>query len=176
MTPRRVLLMAHPSRPEALEVAMGVADKLAQAGIEVRLPAGELGESVLGQHPVVVVHDGDDPAVGVELVVVLGGEQVPNAALMERSTVPVGVAAEAHRYLAEGGPANLAQLHAFLSDTVLLTGEGFEPPSVAPDWGVLDRESRGEGPTVALLMILAALWYRDDTRRARARGLRRGRS
>lgn len=74
MTPRRVLLMAHPSRPEALEVAMGVADKLAQAGIEVRLPAGELGESVLGQHPVVVVHDGDDPAVGVELVVVLGGD------------------------------------------------------------------------------------------------------
>lgn len=74
MTPRRVLLMAHPSRPEALEVAMGVADKLAQAGIEVRLPAGELGESVLGQHPVVVVHDGDDPAQGVELVVVLGGD------------------------------------------------------------------------------------------------------
>ncbi|MFX4287344.1 NAD kinase [Janibacter sp. G349] len=74
MTPRRVLLMAHPSRPEALEVAMGVADKLAQAGIEVRLPAGELGESVLGQHPVVVVHDGDDPAEGVELVVVLGGD------------------------------------------------------------------------------------------------------
>lgn len=74
MTPRRVLLMAHPSRPEALEVAMGVADKLAQAGIEVRLPAGELGQSVLGQHPVVVVHDGDDPAEGVELVVVLGGD------------------------------------------------------------------------------------------------------
>ena len=35
--------------------------------------------------------------------VVLGGEQTPNAELMERSTVPVGVAAEAHRYLAEGG-------------------------------------------------------------------------
>ena len=40
-----------------------------------------------------------------------------------------GVAAEAHRYLAEGGPANLGQLHAFLSDTVLLTGQGFEPPA-----------------------------------------------
>ena len=39
MTQRRVLLMAHPSRPEALEVAMGVADKLAQADIEARLPA-----------------------------------------------------------------------------------------------------------------------------------------
>ncbi|MEK4241164.1 NAD kinase [Janibacter sp. FSL W8-0316] len=74
MTQRRVLLMAHPSRPEALEVAMGVADKLAQADIEVRLPAGELGESLLGQHPGVVVHDGDRPVDGVELVVVLGGD------------------------------------------------------------------------------------------------------
>ena len=91
MTPRRVLLMAHPSRPEALEVAMGVADKLAQAGIEVRLPAGELGESVLGQHPVVVVHDGDDPAVGVELVVVLGGDGtiLRAAELVRGGTAPV---------------------------------------------------------------------------------------
>ena len=33
-------------------------------------------------------------------VVVLGGEQTPSAELMEASTVPVGLAAEAHRYLA----------------------------------------------------------------------------
>ena len=62
-------------------------------------------------------------------VVVLGGEQVPDAELMELSTVPMGVATEAHGYLAQGGPGNLVQLHRFLSDTVLLTGEGFEPPS-----------------------------------------------
>jgi len=68
-------------------------------------------------------------------VVVLGGEQQPSAELMELSTVPMGVATEAHRYLAEGGPANLRQLHAFLSDTVLLTGEGFEPPTAIPAWG-----------------------------------------
>ena len=72
-------------------------------------------------------------------MVVLGGEQQPNAELMELSSVPIGVAAEAHRYLAEGGPANLAQLHAFLSDTVLLTGEGFEPPAEIPAWGWLER-------------------------------------
>lgn len=72
-------------------------------------------------------------------VVVLGGEQQPSAGLMELSSVPMGVAADAHRYLAEGGPANLAQLHAFLSDTVLLTGEGFEPPVEIPAWGWLDR-------------------------------------
>ncbi|MER6941955.1 cobaltochelatase subunit CobN, partial [Nocardioides sp. NPDC000441] len=74
-------------------------------------------------------------------VVVLGGEQQPSAELMEHSTVPMGVAAEAHRYLAEGGPTNLAQLHAFLSDTVLLTGFGFEPPATVPAWGFAERPS-----------------------------------
>ena len=44
---------------------------------------------------------------------------------MELSTVPAGIAAEAHAYLAHGGPANLARAAAFLSDTVLLTGDGF---------------------------------------------------
>ena len=72
-------------------------------------------------------------------MVVLGGEQSPSAELMEMSTVPIGVAADAHVYLAEGGPANLAQMHAFLSDTVLLTGEGFEPPAVVPAWGLAPR-------------------------------------
>ncbi len=72
-------------------------------------------------------------------VVVLGGEQSPSAELMELSSVPMGVAAEAHLYLAEGGPENLRQLHAFLSDTVLLTGEGFEPPQVLPQWGFAER-------------------------------------
>src|SRR3954471_23880275 len=78
-------------------------------------------------------------------MVVLGGEQQANAELMELSSVPIGVAAEAHRYLAEGGPANLAQLHAFLSDTVLLTGEGFEPPAEIPAWGWLERDSGTSG-------------------------------
>ncbi|MEO9223032.1 MAG: cobaltochelatase subunit CobN, partial [Mycobacteriaceae bacterium] len=72
-------------------------------------------------------------------MVMLGGEQQPSAELMELSTVPVGLAAQAHQYLAQGGPTNLAQLHAFLSDTVLLTGEGFDPPVEIPAWGVLDR-------------------------------------
>ncbi|MBS7548790.1 cobaltochelatase subunit CobN [Dietzia massiliensis] len=72
-------------------------------------------------------------------VVVLGGEQTPDADLMELSTVPIGIAAEAHRYLAEGGPGNLAQLHAFLADTVLLTGAGFEPPENVPVWGMPER-------------------------------------
>lgn len=89
-------------------------------------------------------------------VVVLGGELTPQPALMELSSVPLGVVAEAHRYLAEGGATNLANLHAFLADTVLLTGEGFEPPAVQATWGVLSRaEQPGLRPRVAILFYRA---------------------
>ncbi|OEV09539.1 cobaltochelatase subunit CobN [Streptomyces nanshensis] len=95
-------------------------------------------------------------------VVVLTGEQAPDAQLMEASTVPVGIAAEAHAYLAHGGPANLEQLARFLSDTVLLTGHGFEPPAPAPSWGPLPRETKeaketkeGDGPAIAVLYYRA---------------------
>ncbi|GES31691.1 cobaltochelatase subunit CobN [Streptomyces angustmyceticus] len=89
-------------------------------------------------------------------VVVLTGEQAPDAQLMEQSTVPVGIAAEAHAYLAHGGPANLDQLARFLSDTVLLTGHGFEPPAPAPSWGPLEWEPRNAtGPLIAVLYYRA---------------------
>ncbi|MES4902153.1 MULTISPECIES: cobaltochelatase subunit CobN [unclassified Streptomyces] len=90
-------------------------------------------------------------------VVVLTGEQAPDAQLMEASTVPVGIAAEAHAYLAHGGPGNLGQLARFLSDTVLLTGHGFEPPAPAPSWGPLERTVREDvtGPRVAVLYYRA---------------------
>ena len=93
-------------------------------------------------------------ATGVPTVV-LGGEQQPSAELMELSSVPMGVAAEAHRYLAEGGPANLAQLHAFLSDTVLLTGEGFEPPVALPQWGWARPHVDSDLPRVGILYYRA---------------------
>jgi cobaltochelatase CobN len=89
-------------------------------------------------------------------VVVLGGEQAPDAELMKLSSVPSGIATEAHTYLAQGGPGNLAQLHRFLSDTLLLTGDGFEPPAEQPLWGVLSRERRRtNGPVVAILYYRA---------------------
>ncbi|MEV0246949.1 cobaltochelatase subunit CobN [Nocardia sp. NPDC050712] len=94
-------------------------------------------------------------ASGVPLVA-LGGEIAPDAELMECSTVPGGVAADAHNYLAAGGAANLRQLHNFLSDTVLLTGHGFEPPVHLPNWGVLERAAAPvEGPTVAVVYYRA---------------------
>ncbi len=101
--------------------------------------------------------DGLDQLIASGLpVVVLTGEQAPDAQLMASSTVPVGIAAEAHAYLAHGGPANLEQLARFLSDTVLLTGHGFDPPAPAPSWGPLERAARDiEGPTVAVLYYRA---------------------
>ena len=89
-------------------------------------------------------------------LVVLSGEQQPSAELMERSTVPMGVVTDAHRYLAEGGPTNLARLHAFLSDTVLLTGEGFEAPQHVPLWGMAEREV----PQDPSLPKIGILYYR----------------
>jgi cobaltochelatase CobN len=91
-------------------------------------------------------------------VVVLTGEQAPDAQLMAASTVPVGIAAEAHAYLAHGGPGNLEQLARFLSDTVLLTGHGFDAPASAPTWGPLERPAppvAPDAPTVAVLYYRA---------------------
>jgi cobaltochelatase CobN len=87
-------------------------------------------------------------------LVVLGGEQAPDAALMALSSVPAGIAAQAHRYLAYGGPANLAELAHFLADTVLLTGHGFAAPRATPAWGVRERPATS-GPTVAVLYYRA---------------------
>ncbi|MGW7006628.1 cobaltochelatase subunit CobN [Streptomyces sp. NPDC054933] len=94
---------------------------------------------------------------GPRPVVVLTGEQTPDAQLMASSTVPIGIATEAHAYLAHGGPDNLDQLARFLSDTVLLTGHGFAAPQPAPAWGPLEREPRpgAAGPVVAVLYYRA---------------------
>ncbi|GAC48461.1 cobaltochelatase subunit CobN [Gordonia aichiensis] len=91
-------------------------------------------------------------------VVVLSGEQQPDPDLMALSTVPAGVAADAHNYLAFGGVPNLVNLHNFLSDTVLLTGFGFEPPAQTPGWGILER-----APSYAVAEtapVIGVLYYR----------------
>ncbi len=94
-------------------------------------------------------------AAGLPLVL-LGGEAAPDAELMAASTVPAGVAAEALEYLAAGGPDNLRELHRFLSDTVLLTGEGFAPPAPTPQFGVHgDRVADPGRPTVGVVFYRA---------------------
>ncbi|MFI0351032.1 cobaltochelatase subunit CobN [Actinomadura sp. 9N407] len=89
-------------------------------------------------------------------LVLLGGEGDPDAELMALSTVPGGVAAEALDYLREGGVDNLRELARFLSDTVLLTGEGFAPPVPMPSYGVHgDFPVRGDRPTVGVIFYRA---------------------
>ncbi|MDX6235686.1 MAG: cobaltochelatase CobN, partial [Kribbellaceae bacterium] len=68
--------------------------------------------------------------------VVLSGEAAPDAELMSLSTVPAGAVTEALAYLREGGSENLANLAGFLRDTLLLTGEAFDPPRSLPTYGV----------------------------------------
>ncbi|WP_143965466.1 cobaltochelatase subunit CobN [Gordonia zhaorongruii] len=91
-------------------------------------------------------------------VVVLSGELNPDPDLMALSTVPTGVAAQAHSYFVAGGAENLIAVHNFLSDTILLTGLGFDPPVETPSWGTLDRgpEPDGEpGPRIGVLYYRA---------------------
>ncbi|MDT5174623.1 MAG: cobaltochelatase CobN [Mycobacterium sp.] len=90
-------------------------------------------------------------------VVLASGEQAADAELTGLSTVAAGIAVQTHIYLAHGGVDNLRQLHAFLSDTVLMTGFGFAPPVATPTWGVLERAQapRPDGPTIAVLYYRA---------------------
>ena len=107
--------------------------------------------------------DGIDACVASGIpVVVVSGEQAPDAELMERSTVPAGIALQTHAYLAQGGVDNVSAMHAFLCDTLLMTGFGFAPPAATPTWGLLDRRCEGcdgchpdGAPTIAVLYYRA---------------------
>jgi cobaltochelatase CobN len=77
-------------------------------------------------------------------VVAVGGEGGLDAELTAASTVPAGVVADTAAYLREGGAANVRELVAFLSDTVLLTGHGFAAPVPLPAFGV--RAARAHDP------------------------------
>ncbi|MDR7300682.1 cobaltochelatase subunit CobN [Haloactinomyces albus] len=88
--------------------------------------------------------------------VALGGEATPDAELMALSTVPAGVTTQALSYLVEGGPNNLGELARFLSDTVLLTGEGFEPPERTPEYGRHGSRAHDPAkPTVGIVFYRA---------------------
>ncbi|MGX7680103.1 cobaltochelatase subunit CobN [Jatrophihabitans sp. DSM 45814] len=134
-----------------------------------RVLPGALDELLQGAEVVVVRilggrrawEDGLDRVLASGLpVVVLGGEQAPDAELMELSTVAGGLVAETHVYLAQGGSQNLGQLYNFLSDAVLLTGFGFEPPAQTPTWGALERPNSSVDDIAVDRPVVAVLFYR----------------
>ena len=134
-----------------------------------RLVDGELSELLAGADVAVVRilggyrawQDGIDAVVASGLPsVVVSGEQAPDADLMERSTVPAGIAVQAHTYLAQGGVDNLRGLHDFVCDTLLMTGFGFAPPVETPSWGVLERAAVSFDGSVSDPPTIAVLYYR----------------
>jgi NAD+ kinase len=71
---RRILLVAHPRRQEAHDLAAGVVERLQAAGIEVVVLADEAAAVNLSASTGVTLAPHDHPAQGCELVCVLGGD------------------------------------------------------------------------------------------------------
>ncbi len=95
----------------------------------------------------------DAAARGVPVVAVGGDGADPE--LTALSTAPAGLVQEAAAYLRAGGPDNLRELVAFLSDTVLLTGHGFAPAAPLPAAGLRPRAHDASRPTVGVVYYRA---------------------
>jgi cobaltochelatase CobN len=93
------------------------------------------------------------------------GELSPE--FLETGTVPGDVLEEATAYLGLGGVHNFAELFRFLSDRLLLTGHGYEPPKTMPEHGIYlpnidlpeiedwERQANPSWPTAAVLFYRA---------------------
>ncbi|MDQ6716175.1 MAG: NAD kinase [Actinomycetota bacterium] len=104
---RRILLVAHPKRPEVVEIARAVVARLADAGVEVALAQDEV--TAFADHDIgpTVAADPAEAAHGCELVCVLGGDGTilrgaehsrgTNAPLLGVNLGHVGFLAEAER-------------------------------------------------------------------------------
>ena len=83
------------------------------------------------------------------------GEQHVDAELTAASTAPAALVGEAFEYLRHGGVENVKQLLLFLSDTLLMTGHGFEPPALLPECGIYHPASPEQ---VSLEHYLSTHW------------------
>ncbi|KRE57793.1 NAD kinase [Phycicoccus sp. Soil748] len=84
---RRILLVAHPRRQEAHDLAAGVVQRLHDAGIEVVVQSDEAAAVNLSAQDGVTLASADNPAEGCELVCVLGGDgTILRGAEMSRGT------------------------------------------------------------------------------------------
>jgi len=69
---------------------------------------------------------------------------------------PGGVVTQCLEYLVQGGTANLEQLVRFVTDTVLRSGFGFDPPVKLPAVGVFGTPATDPGrPTIGVIFYRA---------------------
>ena len=94
---------------------------------------------------------------GVPLLA-FGGEAAPDAEMTASSTVPSATVAQAFEYLVHGGLENTENFLRFVSDTVLMSGFGFDAPKEIAPTGVYRSPADTDGsPTVAVLFYRAHL-------------------
>ncbi|MCW3478490.1 cobaltochelatase subunit CobN [Neisseriaceae bacterium JH1-16] len=117
----------------------------------------------------------DALAHGRALIVVSGtGEPDPELAAL--CSVPPALQHEVTAYLQAGGTANMAQLLRCLSDRLLMTGFGYQPPAALPEHGIYHPELSGlatlddwaqirnpDWPTVGITFYRAH-WLSGNTR------------
>ena len=84
---RRVLLVIHPRRPDAVDVARSVADRLLRADITPEVSESDAGHFPPGGLSGITIVPDDSPAAGCELACVLGGDgTILRAAELTRAT------------------------------------------------------------------------------------------
>jgi cobaltochelatase CobN len=147
-----VVRAANPSvlaGPPSLEGALAVIVRLLGGAKAWQEPFGSLRRACRQQ--------------GVPLLA-FGGEAVPDDELTGASTVPAAAVLSAFEYLVAGGPGNVANLLLYVSDTVLGTRLGFDPPKVVPETGILgDPVIDPARPTVGVVFYRAHLLSGNTT-------------
>ncbi|HPB72612.1 MAG TPA: NAD kinase [Phycicoccus sp.] len=71
---RRILLLVHPARADAQELAVQVAARLKEAGVQPAALAADIHGTALADCEDLTMVDPADPAAGCELVCILGGD------------------------------------------------------------------------------------------------------
>ena len=110
MDQRRILLLVHPTRRDAQELADVVAKRLLVAGVQPVALAADVHGTPMGDCDALLMADPADPAAGCELVLILGGDgSILRGAELSRGTgVPIlGINLGHVGFLAEADPEEI---------------------------------------------------------------------
>ena len=110
MDQRRILLLVHPTRRDAQELADVVAKRLLAAGVQPVALAADVHGTPMGDCDALLMADPADPAAGCELVLILGGDgSILRGAELSRGTgVPIlGINLGHVGFLAEADPEEI---------------------------------------------------------------------